>query len=66
MSLVTGLCVASVGARAEGVDALGAEPPQLANETARSAASEKRRIIVSCLAVAARLPSPLCRRLCLC
>jgi hypothetical protein len=66
MSLVTGLCVASVGARVEGVDALGVELPQLAKETARSAASEKRRIIVSCLAVAARLPSPLCRRLCLC
>jgi hypothetical protein len=54
MSLVTGLCVASVGARVEGVDALGVEPPQLANETARSAASERRRIIVNYLAVAAR------------
>jgi hypothetical protein len=56
----------SVGEGADGLDALGVEPPQLANETARSAASERRRIIVNYLCVAARLPSPLCRRLCLC
>jgi hypothetical protein len=65
-AFVAVLSNASVGEGADGLDALGVELPQLAKETARSAASEKRRIIVSCLAVAARLPSPLCRRLCLC
>jgi hypothetical protein len=57
---------ASVGEGADGLDALGVEPPQLAKATTRSAASERRRIIVSRFVVAARLPLLLCRRLCLC
>lgn len=53
-ALVVELCVTSVGARVDGVDALGVEPPQLANANARSTMSERRRIIVNHLGVAAR------------
>lgn len=53
-AFVVVLSNASVGEGADGLEALGVEPPQLANASARSATSERRRIIVSCLAVAAR------------
>ena len=49
------LAIVSVDEGDDGLDALGVEPPQLANANARSATSERRRIIVNCLAVAARL-----------
>ena len=62
-AFVVVLSIVSVGARVEGVDAPGVEPPQLANPNARSATSERRRTIISCLAVAAELPLLLCRRL---
>ena len=65
-ALVVVLSNASVGEGADGLDALGVEPPQLAKATTRSAASERRRIIVNCFVVAARLRLLLCRRLCLC
>jgi hypothetical protein len=54
-AFVVVLAIVSVGEGADGLDALGVEPPQLAKATTRSAASERRRIIVNCLAVAARL-----------
>jgi len=54
------------GTEIDGVDALGAKPPQLAKETLSRAESVRRRIVVSCLAVAARLQLLLYRRLCLC
>ena len=54
-AFVVVLAIASVGEGADGLDALGVEPPQLVDASARSATSERRRIIVNCLAVAARL-----------
>ena len=54
-AFVVVLAIASVGEGADGLDALGVEPPQLVDANARSATSERRRIIVSCLAVVARL-----------
>ena len=54
-ALVVVLSNASVSEGADGLDALGVEPPQLVDANARSATSERRRIIVNCLAVAARL-----------
>ena len=54
-AFVVVLAIVSVGEGADGLDALGVEPPQLAKAATRSAASERRRIIVNCLAVAARL-----------
>lgn len=48
------LSITSVGEGVDGLDAPGVEPPQLANATARSAASERRRIMVSRFVVAAR------------
>ena len=54
-AFVVVLAIASVGEGADGLDALGVEPPQLAKATTRSATSERRRIIVNCLVVAARL-----------
>ena len=54
-ALVVVLAIASVSEGADGLDALGVEPPQLVDASARSATSERRRIIVNCLAVAARL-----------
>jgi len=53
-AFVVVLSNASVGEGADGLDAPGVEPPQLANATARSAASERRRIIASRFVVAAR------------
>ena len=53
-AFVVVLSIASAGEGADGLDAPGVEPPQLVNASARSATSERRRIIVSCLAVAAR------------
>ena len=53
-ALVVELCVTSVGARVDGFDAPGVEPPQPANATARSATSERRRITINYLGVAAR------------
>ena len=54
-AFVVVLASVSVGEGDDGLDALGVEPPQLVNANARSATSERRRIIVNCLAVAARL-----------
>ncbi len=54
-AFVVVLSIVSIGKVVDGLDALGVEPPQLANANARSATSETRRIIVNCLAVAARL-----------
>ena len=54
-ALVVVLSNASVSEGADGLDALGVEPPQLDKATTRSAASERRRIIVSRFVVAARL-----------
>ena len=55
VTLVVVLSITSVGEGADGLDALGVEPPQLAKATTRSATSERRRIIVSRFVVAARL-----------
>ena len=54
-AFVVVLAIVSVGKGADGLDALGVEPPQLVDANASSATSERRRIIVNCLAVAARL-----------
>ncbi len=62
-AFVVVLSIVSVGEGADGLDALGVEPPQLANPNATSATTESRRIIINCLAVAAELPLLLCRRL---
>jgi hypothetical protein len=53
-AFVVVLSNASVGEGADGLDAPGVEPPQLANANARSTTSERRRIIVNYLGVAAR------------
>ena len=54
-AFVVVLAIVSVGKGADGLDALGVEPPQLVDANARSATSERRRIIVSHFVVAARL-----------